>query len=759
MIAFPMPVTMNLHCPTTASPFGGDHHRGESRAVHGMPGDLGLKAYWAKKSSRPFSLLTMICLAATVCSGSVGCGTHRSEPAPSSPDSGASQAEIKQVQTVEYVGISRCGECHHERTEEFRKTRHYLACVEATAVPMPAGFEAGRNSYSSIYPDLHFEMTRENEQYFMSAVRPAAQGAQRTTSRIDLVYGHGAGTDEAYFSWRDGHVFELPMVWLHPQEAWAATTISPFADGDCSRPLTAQCLHCHNTWIDRSPGSPETFRRETALLGVTCERCHGPGREHVAYHEQHPKDRDGKAIVHPGSLSRERLLDLCAQCHDNAIQFRRPPFTYQPGEVLSVFFRVPKYELIEDNHVANQNGGMQASRCFQQSDTLTCVTCHDPHHERSSENAGAVSCAKCHTATDCREHERLPVDIQGKCIACHMPESNKVQVNFRTEREAFVAPVKRWEHKIAVYPEARDAVLLEWLKSHSDAASAVKADALTRSLGEFWRQRGANYQKQYRFLMAIDAYREAERFESKPESQHAIQELVDIQTSLLDDWFQATHDIDQGRHHEAIALLEKVLSVNPKMARAHGRLGTLYAATGDRDRGIRHLQISTELDPNDGYGHGMLGWLAYLDNRNEEALRHFQTATELEPMNPKLRYQLGLTLAALGRLEDAASAFREVLVNAPDHVDACHALAQILLEQDQSLEAVKVARRLVEIWHGKNAESLMLLSDCHLKAGQWNEASQAAKRALNIANDPKSPVARRAQRRLEVLKSRTDVSR
>ena len=59
----------------------------------------------------------------------------------------------------------------------------------------------------------------------------------------------------------------------------------------------------------------------------------------MAFHQAHPGAAADEAIVHPGSLSRERRMDLCAQCHSNATKPRGPVFSYRPGEPLEAYFR------------------------------------------------------------------------------------------------------------------------------------------------------------------------------------------------------------------------------------------------------------------------------------------------------------------------------------------------------------------------------------------------------------------------------------
>src|SRR5262249_3017000 len=206
-----------------------------------------------------------------------------------------------------------------------------------------------------------------------------------------------------------------------------------------------RCVECHNTWVAHVAGTLNQYQRETLILGVTCERCHGPGREHVAFHQAHPEAKTGEAIVHPGRLSRERQIDVCAQCHSNAIKYRAPAFSYRPGQPLDAAYKTlaPKYS--EDDHVADQTYYLGQSKCFQKSDTLTCTTCHNPHRPKSPAATAAVgaACLKCHQSADCGEQARLPTAVRGDCSGCHMPTSIKINVHFHTEDDSYVPPILR----------------------------------------------------------------------------------------------------------------------------------------------------------------------------------------------------------------------------------------------------------------------------------------------------------------------------
>ncbi|HJZ91445.1 MAG TPA: multiheme c-type cytochrome, partial [Gemmataceae bacterium] len=318
-----------------------------------------------------------------------------------------------------YLGPDACVACHAERVAEFRRTNHYHACRRPEDSPMPPGFTQGRGAVPTDMPGLHFEMTRSGDSFVHTSVNAAPTGEQRLTDRISLAFGAG-GLDEVYFAWRGDLLYELPVAWLHPLDRWGHNPLRKYYSGDYARTGTGRCQECHNTWFEQIPGSVNRYRPESFILGVTCERCHGPGREHVAFHQAHPRADSTHAIINPARLSRERLLEVCTQCHSNAVGSRGPRFAYRPGEPLADYFRILETRHPEDDHVANQVTYLRQSKCFQRSDTLTCTTCHNPHRQ-TDHAAVRRSCLSCHEPAACRERPRVPAAVRDDCAGCHMP--------------------------------------------------------------------------------------------------------------------------------------------------------------------------------------------------------------------------------------------------------------------------------------------------------------------------------------------------
>ena len=631
-----------------------------------------------------------------------------------------------------YLGPQACVDCHARRVAEFQTTRHFLACRPAQADTMPPGFAPGRGTFATRDPALRFEMGQVGTDFIQTVIRTTATGEKRTSARIDLAYGSGGTADEMYFTWHDDRLRELSIGWLHPQKQWGIVTYDPNGKGDLSREATTRCLECHNTWFDHVAGTPNQYRRENFLLGVGCERCHGPGREHVAFHRAHPEAESAEKIVHPGHLSRERGLDVCAQCHSNSVKHRGPAFSYRPGEPLEAFFRTTVSKYPENDHVANQVKYLRQSKCFRKSDTLTCITCHNPH--RPSDPATVQrACLKCHQPADCTEQDRLPVAVRGHCVNCHMPARIWMNVHFHTQDDQYVPPIRRHEHRIAVDPIAKQEELRAWYQQQSDAPSRRESDRLTRLLVDHWLAEADRRKNQHRFLAGIGALREALRLDPAPAPRARLRELVAIQAGIDADLVAALHQIDEQRFPEAVETLTRILRIKPDLAVAHGKLGTAYEILGQHERAVEHLQAVARYDPDDPYGYMMLGWLAYLQGRAEDAVATYRRADEIEPYSAQIHYHLGLALLKLGRLPEALACLRRVPVMYPKHAGGCQALSQALRQAGQGLEALRFARRAARLTQYQNPDILLTLAESYADTGRFREAADCAAQALAAA--------------------------
>ena len=381
---------------------------------------------------------------------------------PQSAGAGQFKSEVDPAK-LGFVRPEVCGECHADKYQGFKSTAHFATSTEATRETVLGSFEPDKNRLKTRDPDLHFLMTLDEDGPQQRVIVEKDGKTYEHREKIDLVIGSG-NHGQTYLYWLAGELYQLPVSYFAEAKGWVNSP-GLYRDGtaDFARGIGHRCLDCHATFFSAKAG--EHFRydqdKEKYILGVTCVRCHGHGWAHVQYHRTHPDDKKSRYIVHPGKLPRERTNEICAQCHSGVGDLLAPAFSYQPGEPLDRYLHLdPVLEdpSNEDPHAANQLARLMKSRCYQEGQTLTCVTCHDPHRPEPKDlSFFSDRCATCHQPGTCKiksvPHEKL----KDHCVECHMPSRRDVEGAMQTT-EGQLLPLLR-DHYIKVWPDLTQPVL------------------------------------------------------------------------------------------------------------------------------------------------------------------------------------------------------------------------------------------------------------------------------------------------------------
>jgi tetratricopeptide (TPR) repeat protein len=599
------------------------------------------------------------------------------DPVPIRPIQEDESDEVPPAANPGFVGIAVCAECHAKRVEQFHGTRHFHASQAGTDSP---GFEKGKGTHATRDRNVRFEMSRDADGLRAAGIRHTLEGEERIDYRIGLVYGSGGTRDEMYFAWQENRLVQLPIAWLHPRQQWGNVV-----DRIEGREVGPNCLECHTTWAAHVPGSLNEYRREDLLPGVTCERCHGTGREHVEHHRMHP-NAAAHAILHPGKLDRERSMDLCAQCHTN-VKRKGMPFGYRPGEPLADHFRVVRPRFEEDAIVGNQVGSLVSSKCYQKSE-MTCLTCHDPH---GAENATQVrdACRKCHEPAACKEQPRLPAEIRADCTACHMPKRVWMNVHFHTAGDQYVPVAARTDHRIGVHPIATKERRLAWLRTRADAASRAEADRLAEEITAHWLKEAGQLQRAGRFVAEIGAVREALKFSTGDTARTRLQQAITRQAE-----FEALkRKVDPRQPEQAAFDLKRMLELRPGYAWAHQRLGSLQATLGNRADAVANLEAVAANDPEDASGLILLANMELIDGRPERVISVLAKADEIDPGNARVQFLWASASIKSGRHEEAKLHLARTLAIQPNHPEANRLWSEVLRREGRPDEADRFERK------------------------------------------------------------------
>lgn len=270
-----------------------------------------------------------------------------------------------------------------------------------------------------------------------------------TKRDIDLVYG--SIWKQRYFKRVGDDYYVLPAQWdiktaqwlpyfVKVGEDWWASLYPP---DNMKRPTGALCDGCHSVNYD--------IRTHTvAEWNVGCERCHGPGSEHVKNPTQYLTN-----IINPARLDYVDANDVCIQCHVQGRPLHNPinhqyydwPVGFHVGLHLVDYWRLERHRLgvtgfyyfADGTAHKNRMQGNDYVQSLMYRHGVTCFSCHDVH---GTENYAELvkparsnqMCLECHApgspngpyGDKIEQHTHHKLGSSGsECVSCHMPQIEK----------------------------------------------------------------------------------------------------------------------------------------------------------------------------------------------------------------------------------------------------------------------------------------------------------------------------------------------
>lgn len=368
------------------------------------------------------------------------------------------------VRGLAYAGADACKACHQEVHQHWRSTAHQATSARPSLASIKGSFEPGHNSFH-YRPDVKVVMEQRNDWLYQVAYM---NDVEKQAFPFGMVVGSGRKA-QTYLYWWDENVFQLPVSYSVQAGTWVNSPNYPADKVRFDRLVNIGCFECHASFVERKGTQQEGkrqvdyFDKSKIIYGMDCERCHGPAAAHVSFHTDNPAEKQPQHIALYKQLSRQRQLDLCAQCHSGGHTSYNSIFNFKPGDSLAQYFS----SAIDTGSSArkldvhgNQYQLMTASACFTNSAVLTCTSCHDPHaKERDQLTTLSARCASCHTSVQHSFAAQLPASaITSNCIDCHMPAlPSVIRLKEEDKQDAQVNLVRT--HLIKVYQEQSAAYL------------------------------------------------------------------------------------------------------------------------------------------------------------------------------------------------------------------------------------------------------------------------------------------------------------
>jgi predicted CXXCH cytochrome family protein len=341
-----------------------------------------------------------------------------------------------------YVGSATCARCHAPIFDRWKQTR--MANVVRDPKEHP----------DAIIPDL------------------AEPNPLVTFTKDQIAFVYGGKWKQRYFTKVGDDYFPLGAQWDVTHRQWRPYTVAMGTDWwtafyppeNSKRPTGPTCDGCHSVNYD-------VKTKTVTEWNVGCEKCHGPGSNHVAR-----PSRD--TIVNPSRLDPIGAVNVCLQCHSQGRPLVNPvegryydwPVGFRVGLNLRDFWQLEEFKPGETSFTHFPDGTAHKNRMqgndFTQSvmytHGVTCSSCHDVHgtrHNAELVKPASEVCLTCHgpktpngphTASIEQHTHHRAGSTGNECVSCHMPaiEQTIGDVMVRSHTFRFITPTMTETSKI-----------------------------------------------------------------------------------------------------------------------------------------------------------------------------------------------------------------------------------------------------------------------------------------------------------------------
>ena len=352
-----------------------------------------------------------------------------------------------------YVGHSDCIGCHQQQSLLWTDSPHSLSMQSATIDTVMGDF----NDTVIQQADAHIRFYQQDGRFKINIMANSIQ--QDLT--IDYVFGV-TNVQHYLVKQPDGRLQVLDITWDNrPLSSGGKRWYIPnniqslTAAMIPARNWDSYCAECHSTNVKRNYKPLDNrFDTQWTAMNITCEACHGPGKNHQHWakeinKEQSLSDLDDKGFTDTyvmGSSLKWQIdsetgkpvaikqsedsneVNICARCHSRRESFHSQLSAQTYLDTFRPLFLTPQgYPDSESTQEQSDiyHDYLQSSK-YQKG--VVCSDCHEPHTTALRLPADRV-CNQCHLSEKYRtySHHYHPASAETTCLDCHMPVTTKVE--------------------------------------------------------------------------------------------------------------------------------------------------------------------------------------------------------------------------------------------------------------------------------------------------------------------------------------------
>lgn len=687
-----------------------------------------------------------------------------------------------QIPDNHFLGDSKCKECHTEQFKEWKGSHHDKAMQIADSLSVLADFN--NKKFESQGVTSYF--FKENKDFYVNTEGP---DGKNHNYKIEFTFGI-TPLQQYIVRFPNGHYQCLRTAWdteknqwfdLYPDFKVVHSEWLHWSRGGLN--WNNMCSDCHSTNVRKNYDyKTNSYETKYALINVSCEACHGPGKQHVE-----DVERLGNKYVSTNTLRMtiktkpKELVDDCARCHMRREQYSE--FYNFEGTMLDHYFpqliEEPQYhpdgQILDEDYVY---GSFVQSKMYK--NNVACNNCHNSHSLKLKFEGNRL-CTQCHGSEkyNTPKHHFHKIGTEGAmCINCHMPGKYYMGNDFRRDH-SFRVPRPdlslkygtpnacsgchkkddswAWESFKRLYGTV-DSIhfsdkltpgitgqpnayigLLELINDHSESeivrASAVKAMAAYNP---------ENFVNDYlKWLNDKSAIVRGATLDVLSEQnntdyvEYFIPLLKDSKRSIRIKAFYGLGTLKDNQipedykevYKKVKSEFETHLKTNSDFVGGRVKEANYHLKRGDIQKGIHGYESALKIDNINSQVRFTLANLYYNAQNYEKAEEAFKTVIEQEPKFGPTYYSLGLLYAELNKIDDAILQMKKANILMPENIRVYYNLSLLYDKNQEKDNAERTLLKGLRI-DAKNESLLYALVYHFYNKGERSKAKNTLKKLI-----------------------------
>lgn len=725
----------------------------------------------------------------------------------SQPDSDSSDSQAMPASHQAFVGDETCQSCHANQMDDWKESHHDYAMKPATPEFVRGDFNDATFSHNG----ATYRFFQQDTLFMVEAPGPKGEPV-----RYQIPYTFGWEPLQQYLvDFGNGKLQALNIAWDTEREQWfALDTEQGIGHGNWlhwtggAMNWNTMCADCHSTNLQQNYiPEADSFHTTWSSINVSCESCHGPGKEHVDFMqteeaEEATIERIRQDLKLTWNSTQEQQINQCASCH--AFREKLTKNYEHSGDFLDHFNPTLPHpdSYFADGQIKEEvyvYGSFLQSKMFKNG--VKCSDCHDPHSLQLKANVTDNSlCLQCHASSyNAPEHHFHEVNTEAsQCISCHMPGRYYMEVDFRRDH-SFRVPRPDLSAKFGTpnacnschgdqsaewaarsiedwYGEERQdkysEVLVNADSLGSEALPGLREVIFDTAQPDIARATAIWYLAQFPPAQSRDIMEQALGSESSLMRISAARafaafpqnEKSAVLQDALDDSVRAvriaaaeglaefsTADIipsQKQAFNNALQEYKSYLDANQYFPSGQMNRGQFYEKRGETQKAIDAYQKAIEKDAEFYPARVNLAYLYNQQGRNEQAEELLTTVIDQQPSYGPAYYSLALLLAEENRLQETLPYFEKGADLMPENARLHYNWAIALQRMERAEEAASAYQQAIELAPG-NPDYLYGICTLYIQQEQYEQALPYARKLAESA--PQNP---RFQKLLQLVQTR-----